>query len=152
MPSARQTWPLSKLKLKLLRNTLINLGRLGRLVEDIHEKLQAENAKVDRKQYLKWLDHVDMDTKLEKLLYLRAEGTCDWIFAEEHVRGWLSSGPESKRMLWLTADPGFGKSTISAYIAQQTQRRYPTGVAYFFCSHDESTTLRVDASLRSWIW
>ncbi|KXX76648.1 Ankyrin repeat domain-containing protein 50, partial [Madurella mycetomatis] len=62
----------------------------------------------------------------------RVPGTCDWFVSHELFRGWQES--ESSRMLWVSADPGCGKSVLAKYLVDSIlpadQSR--TGCYFFF--------------------
>lgn len=60
-------------------------------------------------------------------------GTCQWFLAHDTYRCWL--GENNSRLLWVTADPGCGKSVLSkllvnSYIENATTEK--TSVCYFF--------------------
>ncbi len=55
----------------------------------------------------------------------------EWII--EKVDEWLESINSS--VMWLTADAGYGKSAIAAYLAQY----HPKSIGIHFCSRDSST-------------
>ena len=44
----------------------------------------------------------------------RVLGTCEWFIAHELFRDWQES--KSSRMLWVSADPGCGKSVLAKYL------------------------------------
>lgn len=65
----------------------------------------------------------------------RVPGTCDWFVSHEHFRTWNESN--SSAMLWVSADPGCGKSVLVRYlidsVVQTTESRT---VCYFFFKDD----------------
>ncbi|KAL7935646.1 ankyrin repeat-containing domain protein [Trichoderma chlorosporum] len=65
----------------------------------------------------------------------RIPGTCDWFVSHEHFRAWNES--DSSSMLWVSADPGCGKSVLVRHlvdsIVQTTESRT---VCYFFFKDD----------------
>ncbi|KAH7370322.1 hypothetical protein BKA65DRAFT_350894, partial [Rhexocercosporidium sp. MPI-PUGE-AT-0058] len=65
----------------------------------------------------------------------RVPGTCDWFVSHELFRGWQES--KSSRILWVSADPGCGKSVLAKYLVNSvlptTESRT---VCYFFFKDD----------------
>ena len=65
----------------------------------------------------------------------RIPGTCEWFVAHELFRDWKES--KSSRMLWVSADPGCGKSVLAKYLVDSvlpsTESRT---TCYFFFKDD----------------
>ncbi|KAK4206117.1 hypothetical protein QBC37DRAFT_145455, partial [Rhypophila decipiens] len=65
----------------------------------------------------------------------RVPGTCDWFVSHELFQGWNKS--KSSRMLWVSADPGCGKSVLAKHLVDSvlptTESRT---VCYFFFKDD----------------
>ncbi|KAN0070010.1 hypothetical protein V8E54_011591 [Elaphomyces granulatus] len=65
----------------------------------------------------------------------RVPGTCEWFVAHELFRDWQES--KSSRMLWVSADPGCGKSVLAKYLVDSvlpsTESRT---TCYFFFKDD----------------
>ncbi|KAN0068107.1 hypothetical protein V8E54_013677 [Elaphomyces granulatus] len=65
----------------------------------------------------------------------RIAGTCEWFVAHELFQDWQES--KSSRMLWVSADPGCGKSVLAKYLADSvlvsTESRT---TCYFFFKDD----------------
>src|SRR5467141_1103712 len=65
----------------------------------------------------------------------RVPGTCEWFVAHELFRDWQES--KSSRMLWVSADPGCGKSVLAKYLVDSvlasTEART---TCYFFFKDD----------------
>ncbi|KAK1249819.1 hypothetical protein MKX08_009822 [Trichoderma sp. CBMAI-0020] len=65
----------------------------------------------------------------------RVPGTCDWFMSHELFQSWEES--KSSRLLWVSADPGCGKSVLVKHlvdsILQTTESRT---VCYFFFKDD----------------
>ncbi|KAH8695748.1 ankyrin repeat-containing domain protein [Phaeosphaeriaceae sp. PMI808] len=84
----------------------------------------------------------------------RVLGTCDWFVSHEHFRDWQES--KSSRMLWVSADPGCGKSVLAKYLVDSV---LPTTesktVCYFFFKDIEDQRSVVSALcciLRQLFW
>src|SRR4029077_6781138 len=65
----------------------------------------------------------------------RIQGTCEWFVAHELFQDWNRS--RSSRMLWVSADPGCGKSVLAKYLVDSvlptTESRT---TCYFFFKDD----------------
>lgn len=44
----------------------------------------------------------------------REPETCEWVHADDHFQEWQSKRKSS--LLWISADPGCGKSVLSSYL------------------------------------
>jgi hypothetical protein len=69
----------------------------------------------------------------------REKGTCEWFFHHKKYQLWFQEQKSS--LLWLSADPGCGKSVIAASIVDQLQNAEPldgrpTTVCFFFFKDD----------------
>lgn len=109
----------------------------------------------DRREFRQWVAPVDMNEKMKTLLKKRTPGTGSWIFQNKSFSSWLD-GESSKEVatrsvLWLTAGPGFGKSSLAAFLASHLRRTVTTGVAYFSVetTSNDTDTSTVPALLRT---
>ncbi|KAF2190046.1 ankyrin, partial [Zopfia rhizophila CBS 207.26] len=65
----------------------------------------------------------------------RVPGTCDWFVSHGLFRDWQES--KSSRMLWVSADPGCGKSVLAKYLVDSVlQTTESRTVCYFFFKDD----------------
>ncbi|KAL6823353.1 ankyrin [Trichoderma camerunense] len=65
----------------------------------------------------------------------RVQGTCDWFVSHEHFRTWNESSSSS--MLWVSADPGCGKSVLMRHLVDSVvQTTASRTVCYFFFKDD----------------
>lgn len=62
------------------------------------------------------------------------EGTCTWVIEHPKYKGWLDE--RTSGLLWLSADPGSGKSVIASFLAGHLETRANTIVCYFFFKDD----------------
>ncbi|MCJ1399212.1 hypothetical protein MMC11_002414 [Xylographa trunciseda] len=63
---------------------------------------------------------------------LRTEGTCRWILEDSMYHDWLM--PDTSKLLWISGDPGCGKSVLSTFIVDYIKDSLPDStVCYFFC-------------------
>jgi ankyrin repeat protein len=68
----------------------------------------------------------------------RLEGTCQWVFQHDNFCTWQKS--DSSSLLWVSADPGCGKSVLSKSLIDQDLKSKQTGaMCYFFFKDDNET-------------
>ncbi|KAJ4330291.1 hypothetical protein N0V87_010136 [Didymella glomerata] len=74
------------------------------------------------------------------------QGTCSWILRHPAYLTWLEA--KETRLLWITGEPGCGKTMISAYLTDHLRLNDATGpkpkVFFFFC--DDKVKLQRDAN------
>ena len=118
-------------------------------VERGHHDAEQRRRKEIFDSYLQWLKPVigSVDSRRDELLTPKKEAedesgvsTGSWIFADERFKNWIKPSEASDHILWLTGEPGFGKSTLTAYVTAEMQKWQPTGVAYFFCKYRTTAT------------
>ncbi|KAL8795914.1 MAG: hypothetical protein Q9195_001658 [Heterodermia aff. obscurata] len=67
----------------------------------------------------------------------RADGTCQWVFKHQYYRNWYDN-PEDD-LLWISADPGCGKSVLSkSLIDHDLSENQADRVCYFFFKDNEN--------------
>jgi hypothetical protein len=65
----------------------------------------------------------------------RVQGTCNWFTSHELFKEWEES--KSSRVLWVSADPGCGKSVLVKYLVDSVlQTTESRTVCYFFFKDD----------------
>ncbi|KAF3221101.1 hypothetical protein TWF106_006426 [Orbilia oligospora] len=76
----------------------------------------------------------------------RIPGTCEWLIAHPLFREWRAS--KSSKMLWISADPGCGKSVLAKYLVDSvlTTTKFRT-TCYFFFKDDFEGQGRVTTAL-----
>ena len=65
----------------------------------------------------------------------RLKGTCDWFLHHKHFLTWKQA---SFALLWVSADPGCGKSVLAKSLADQELRCTETRVCCFFFFKDDN--------------
>ncbi|RMZ48479.1 ankyrin repeat-containing protein [Aspergillus flavus] len=66
---------------------------------------------------------------------VRVRGTCDWFVTHPTFRAWQET--QTSQMLWVTADPGCGKSVLAKYLADSVLTSHAgRTVGYFFFKDD----------------
>lgn len=127
-------------------------------IERILAEMSVQDKRYFREDCLRfkdWIAPVDMNEKMKTLLKKRTPGTGSWIFQDKSFRSWLdgesSNEIKARSILWLTAGPGFGKSSLAAFLAHHLGRTVTTGVAYFSVdtTSNETDTSIVPALLRT---
>lgn len=68
----------------------------------------------------------------------RVERTCEWFLGHEKYQSWLSES--HSRLLWVTADPGCGKSVLSKFLVDSYSDNDTIGTPSicYFCFRDGS--------------
>ncbi|KAK3369256.1 hypothetical protein B0T24DRAFT_557176, partial [Lasiosphaeria ovina] len=64
----------------------------------------------------------------------RVEGTCEWFTSHLLFRNWQQSNAAS--LLWVSADPGCGKSVLARYLADDVLRSTDTRTTCYFFFKD----------------
>ncbi|WQF88920.1 Putative P-loop containing nucleoside triphosphate hydrolase, alpha/Beta hydrolase [Colletotrichum destructivum] len=78
------------------------------------------------------------------------EGTCTWILEKPAYKAWLESA--SSFLLWMSADPGCGKSVLASFLIDhimKTSRGDKTNVCYFFFKSDNLEQSEVATGIRA---
>lgn len=66
----------------------------------------------------------------------REPGTCEWIPRHGQFESWLKA--ESSTILWLSGDPGCGKSVASSFLVEFLQTSQPSSLTTYFFFKDDS--------------
>jgi hypothetical protein len=81
----------------------------------------------------------------------RVVGTCDWFTNHDAFKEWdLPGENQGRNLLYVTADPGCGKSVLSAYLVDEILPDDGRTVCYFFFKDDfehQKRSLRALSSL-----
>nr|OQO23947.1 hypothetical protein B0A51_12895 [Rachicladosporium sp. CCFEE 5018] len=124
------------------------------LIGEAALRLGLAEKQRQREGFLRWVRVQGMDVEgiLRDRLDRRLDMTGTWIYNDEKISSWLSNTSTTPQMLWLNADPGFGKTFLTAFIVNELQHMQPSGIAHFFCSlNDEPSQRSILAILRSWL-
>jgi NACHT domain len=90
----------------------------------------------------------------------RAPGTCEWILETEELQKWLRSTMNTEwneNILWLSGNPGTGKSTMAMAMAENLPNQSPfvcgdKTLAYFFCDSSSENRRTATAILRGLLY
>jgi len=76
----------------------------------------------------------------------RVKGTCEWFLRNAKYKNWMEK--QSSDLLWVTADPGCGKSVLSkSLIDNEFQDLSSTITCYFFFKDDSSDQKSVSKAI-----
>ncbi|KAG8527393.1 uncharacterized protein KY384_007545 [Bacidia gigantensis] len=67
----------------------------------------------------------------------RVAGTCQWFLQHPNFKSWVES--ESSNLLWVSADPGCGKSVLSRYLIEEVVPSCESRTTCYFFFKDDST-------------
>lgn len=76
--------------------------------------------------------HAPTDDTLESLSEKRHPGTCKWILSQELFIRWSSGSPNKSPILWISGQPGWGKSVLAGFVVNQLQDAGHMVHSYFF--------------------
>ena len=104
------------------------------IVEELkHSRMAQEHAREaeEQRQCLTTLRTTDYAAP-KKLLPRKAPGTCEWFLQHPKYREWLKA--DASALLWVTADPGCGKSVLAKFLVDDFLRIIGAAshVCYFF--------------------
>jgi Cdc6-like AAA superfamily ATPase len=78
----------------------------------------------------------------------REPGTCQWITSHPQFQSWINADIYS--ILWISGDPGCGKSVAASYLVSHLQEIQPSAlVAYFFFKDDSDKQSKAISALCS---
>lgn len=140
-----------------MKDLQVELHRFTTLIDAADRKSESrewqktyEKLENDIKAYSVWQKDTVRDKKVIKFLRMlytcpyrdrkdrnrdRVPGTCEWFVRHQRFQEWDQS--HNSRLLWVSADPGCGKSVLARYLVNEVLPR-PSGrtVCYFFFKDD----------------
>ncbi|KAH8585404.1 nucleoside phosphorylase domain-containing protein [Bisporella sp. PMI_857] len=124
------------------------------LIEQIGNKFMQQLTTLrqsdEEKQCLQAFRTTDYETQ-KNLNPKREEGTCLWCLDDERFRNWRDKSTSC--LLWVTADPGCGKSVLSRALVDDPELKLllnDTTICYFFfkdTSEDQRSPISALAAL-----
>ena len=84
------------------------------------------------------------DEDLEVLTERIMQGSCQWLLQRQSFQDWISDAPNKSGLLWLTGNPGAGKSVLASYIIALLKKRSFSGSCqfhFFLAGHRTKRTL-----------
>ncbi len=82
--------------------------------------------------------------ELEILTDRILQGSCQWLLQRQAFQDWVSDSPSTSGILWLTGNPGAGKSVLASYVIALLKKRSFSGSCYFhffLAEHETKRTL-----------
>ncbi|KAF2451282.1 hypothetical protein P171DRAFT_375323, partial [Karstenula rhodostoma CBS 690.94] len=81
----------------------------------------------------------------------RVPKTCEWILQNAAYQGWTE---KDNGLLWISGEPGQGKTMISIFLTQELESREEkvSAVTFFFCSHQDDDRKSAAAVLRTLLY
>ena len=82
----------------------------------------------------------------------RVQGTCMWFLQHKKYRHWRQEQKSS--LLWVSADPGCGKSVLAKFLVdelngRESQSILPGTVCFFFCKDDNDEQKSATSAIRA---
>ncbi|KAI4286618.1 MAG: hypothetical protein L6R35_004132 [Caloplaca aegaea] len=71
------------------------------------------------------------DEDLENLTERTMQGSCQWLLQRQAFQDWISDSPKTSGLLWLTGNPGAGKSILASYVIALLKERSFSGRCHF---------------------
>ena len=106
------------------------------LVKYLETKTRQQLVNADRRDLLANLSSIDCRQHKERNPD-PVSGTCTWILRNSQYRDWLES--EESFLLWVSADPGCGKSVLASYLINSRLGKKDLSekdLCYFFFKSD----------------
>lgn len=69
----------------------------------------------------------DLDNFTERIM----QGSCQWLLQRQAFQDWVSDSPNTSGLLWLTGNPGAGKSILASYVIALLKKRSFSGSCQF---------------------
>ncbi|KAI4262936.1 MAG: hypothetical protein L6R42_001894 [Xanthoria sp. 1 TBL-2021] len=82
----------------------------------------------------------DLDTLTERIM----QGSCQWLLQRQSFQDWVSDAPSTSGVLWLTGNPGAGKSILASYVIALLKKRSFAGSCqfhFFLAGHQTKRSL-----------
>jgi hypothetical protein len=104
----------------------------------------------------RWLDAYRSQLVYHAALSKALPGTCQWIIEDASIQRWVnqppSSSPGPAQCLWIYSRiPGAGKTVAASRLVQYLKEEGGRPVAYYFASHESSSSHGFSGIVRSWI-
>ena len=126
-------WKQQQQSMELLDNTLKILDSTIQQREDeLLAELDLSREEGKDSECLATLRTIDYESDKTRIAD-RVPGTCEWFLSHEKYQSWLKE--THSRLLWVTADPGCGKSVLSKFLIDSYNESATIGTAsicYFF--------------------
>lgn len=84
------------------------------------------------------------ESDLDFLTSRTMEGSCEWLLSRQYFQNWLNNNSEASSTVWLTGNPGSGKSMLASFAISQLTRRFSAGSCqyhFFVAAHRSKRTV-----------
>ena len=98
------------------------------------------------KNYLEVPNGVEDD--LANVEDARMNGTCKWLMSKSVFKNWIAFDYKGPKIVWITGEPGVGKSVLAGYVINQLQK-FDRNCCYFFFRYGDKSRTRLSTCLRS---
>ncbi|KAK7993821.1 hypothetical protein PG989_007202 [Apiospora arundinis] len=113
----------------------------SRLAESHLAETEKEQVRANFLRRLHTVPYIDRKDRNPK----RVDGTCEWFTTHDLFRKWQQ---EASAMLWVSADPGCGKSVLAKYLVDEVLASSATRTTcYFFFKDDFDDQRTVESAL-----
>jgi thiol-disulfide isomerase/thioredoxin len=86
----------------------------------------------------------------------RHENTCRWVLEHRLFASWLAVPPEQNTILWITAGPGAGKSTLTSFVIDHLRTNLQSGsasrIAFFYFKASSTSQNNAADAMCSLTW
>jgi hypothetical protein len=96
----------------------------------VYQGLDMDQKMLPLYQILGRFDYEDFKTRVPS----RHPQTCEWFLNHQTYHSWLEDQEDS--LLWLSLDPGCGKSVLMKHLVDSLQATDPGCICYFFFKSD----------------
>jgi ankyrin repeat domain-containing protein 50 len=134
-------------KLEKQNHEVDKLLKASRIQDEEYEKRLLAEVKAGREEQKDWHRKEEESRCYESLRTTdyefnkdknpdRVPGTCEWFLQHLRYRKWLDE--QASAWLWVTADPGCGKSVLSKFLIDdyKSTKSMDTSICYFFFKDD----------------
>lgn len=111
-------------------SSTLHAGDVNIFSEDLAEKKKKENEHKCHQTFKTsaYEDHKNRNVD-------RVEGTCQWVLSHPHFRSWRTGTHQN--LLWISADPGCGKSVLAKSFVDHDLNDGSSNICYFFFKDNE---------------
>lgn len=110
---------------------------------ELHSKSQNKMSLRKRLMSLLGISE-NMEDDLDFFVDRTMQGSCQWLLRRQSFQDWAADSPNASGLLWLTGNPGSGKSTMASFVIALLKRRSFVGTChyhFFLAGHQTKRTL-----------
>ncbi|KAI9891857.1 MAG: hypothetical protein M1814_002242, partial [Vezdaea aestivalis] len=143
-PNDRTDYQQVRSKLRELVEEAEDAIRLRFASQSVHQSFSEEEYKC-----LQTLYHSDYNEHKSRNP-VRTAGTCKWVLGHRHYLQWKDG--KSSNLLWISADPGCGKSVLARFLIDRlsgSDAEYRNNLCFFFFKDDNDQQNSAILALRA---